>query len=410
MENCKFMKNMKKIRDVEVLYVAIYELLFGQELVPSGGVEGLVLERKNALKAALARLLVKRNVSCIDDLLATGNTNTGPQVRYVRVNTLKISVDKALGLLKDTIEVALDDIVPGLFAIPAHTELHAHPLVSDGSLILQGKSSCIPALALAPETDWVVLDACAAPGNKTIQLAALMNGKGLILACELNEKRIKRLQDTVKLAGASNVKVMHQDFLTLDVNKSPLSQVKAILLDPSCSGSGTVHRRLDHLLPSFASQETGGVDKPRLEKLAKFQKKALQFALSFPAVERVVYSTCSVHQQENEDVVSSVLEFAKSNGFQLGYPLPQWQQRGLPIFDGAEKLLRVEPSQDMDGFFVALFERRLGSAVKADNTKISPPMLTQQKGELGSTSKKKGNKSKKKLKRKRLGICSENIY
>ena len=50
-----------------------------------------------------------------------------------------------------------------------------------------------------------MLDACSAPGNKTVQLAALMNGKGTVLACEINEKRIKRLRETVKISGASSI-------------------------------------------------------------------------------------------------------------------------------------------------------------------------------------------------------------
>ena len=52
-----------------------------------------------------------------------------------------------------------------------------------------------------------MLDACSAPGNKTVQLAALMNGKGTVLACEINEKRIKRLRQTVKISGASSIHV-----------------------------------------------------------------------------------------------------------------------------------------------------------------------------------------------------------
>lgn len=174
-------------------------------------------------------------------------------MRYVRVNTLKIEVDEAVEALRQSFHVDLDSVVPGLLAVPAEIDLHAHSLVSSGSLIIQGKASCIPALALAPEADWVVLDACAAPGNKTVQLAALMNGRGQVLACELNNKRIRRLHEMVELAGARNVKIMHQDFLKLDLSRPALSGVKAILLDPSCSGSGTIHRRLDHLLPSSAN-------------------------------------------------------------------------------------------------------------------------------------------------------------
>lgn len=50
-----------------------------------------------------------------------------------------------------------------------------------------------------------VLDACSAPGNKTVHLAALMKGKGKIVACELNKERVRRLEDTIKLSGAASI-------------------------------------------------------------------------------------------------------------------------------------------------------------------------------------------------------------
>lgn len=132
------------------------------------------------------------------------------------------------------------------------------------------------------------------------------------------------------------------------------SKVQAILLDPSCSGSGTVVDRLDHLLPSF----TADSDVNRLEKLAAFQRKALEHALSFPAVERIVYSTCSINQVENEDVIKSVLPLASSYGFELTTIFPQWPRRGHPIFDGSQHVLRTDLIEDKEGFFIALFVRK----------------------------------------------------
>ncbi|XP_027085362.1 25S rRNA (cytosine-C(5))-methyltransferase NSUN5 isoform X7 [Coffea arabica] len=132
--------------------------------------------------------------------------------------------------------------------------------------------------------------------------------------------------------------------------------IRAILLDPSCSGSGTAIDRLDHLLPSYAADDTGNSD--RLMKLAAFQKKALEHAFSFPAAERIVYSTCSIHQIENEDVVKSVLPLAASHGFQLAPVHPQWPRRGLPVLDGSQHLLRTDLVEDGEGFFIALFVRK----------------------------------------------------
>ncbi|KAG4917458.1 hypothetical protein JHK85_055739 [Glycine max] len=117
-------------------------------------------------------------------------------------------------------------------------------------------------------------------------------------------------------------------------------------------GYGTVASRL----PSKAAgQDT---DTERLNKLTTFQRKALQHALLFPAVERIVYSTCSINQIENDDVIKSVLPIAESNGFQLAKPFSEWQCRGLPVFEGSECLVRTDPAKHGEGFFIALFTRK----------------------------------------------------
>ncbi|PNX88515.1 methyltransferase NSUN5-like protein, partial [Trifolium pratense] len=121
-------------------------------------------------------------------------------------------------------------------------------------------------------------------------------------------------------------------------------------------GSGTAASRLDHLLPSKVAGQD--IDMERLNKLAAFQRKALQHAFNFPALERVVYSTCSINQIENEDVVKSVLPIAESHGFQLAKPFPEWQCRGLPVFEGSENLVRTDPAKHGEGFFIALFAKK----------------------------------------------------
>ena len=71
------------------------------------------------------------------------------------------------------------------------------------------------------------------------------------------------------------------------------------------------------------------------------QEKALRHALTLPSLQRLVYSTCSIHQQENEDVVKAVLPDAEKLGFKLQHALPAWSRRGLPVFQGTEKLVRT---------------------------------------------------------------------
>lgn len=160
-----------------------------------------------------------------------------------------------------------------------------------------------------------------------------------------------------------DVTVRQQDFLTIDPTLPEFTKVRGILLDPSCSGSGTTVQRLDHLLPSAGTDKNDDQEKDRIEQLARFQETALLHALSFPSLEKLVYSTCSIHQRENEDVVLAVLPHAKEKGFELSNPFPSWPHRGLPVFEGADLLIRTDALRDkMDGFFVALFVRKSSSS------------------------------------------------
>ncbi|KAF5726139.1 hypothetical protein HS088_TW23G00880 [Tripterygium wilfordii] len=348
--------NSKWKRQQELMYIITYDILFGKESLLVGDAEKFLMCRKDALESALARYLVKKKVKHIEELIALNHTPDNPKPRYVRVNTLKLDVDSALVELSKHFMVQKDGMVPHLLVLPPGSDVHDHHLVKNGSVILQGKASSMVAAALDPKPEWDVLDACSAPGNKTVHLAALMRGKGRIIACEMNKERVKRLEDTVRLSGATNIEVLCGDFLSLDPKDPSFCEVRAIVVDPSCSGSGTTAERLDYLLPSHAADHARDfAEIERLDKLAAFQRKALAHALSFPAVERVVYSTCSVHQTENEDVINSILPLAISNGFQLATPFPQWHRRGLPVFEGSEHLLRTDPVEDKEGFFIALF-------------------------------------------------------
>ncbi len=111
----------------------------------------------------------------------------------------------------------------------------------------------------------------------------------------------------------------------------------------------------------------------RLQNLANFQTSVLRHALSFPAAKRVVYSTCSIHQEENENVVQDVLRH-HGNQFKLVDVLPGITSRGNNIFKGSEKCLRLCPNKDCtNGFFVACFEKRKEGDISSDGEQIAPP-------------------------------------
>nr|XP_009402162.1 PREDICTED: probable 28S rRNA (cytosine-C(5))-methyltransferase isoform X3 [Musa acuminata subsp. malaccensis] len=332
--------NRKWKKQEELIYVTAYDILFGQQTAVMGDVENFLILHKDSLQTALARNSARHKVKKIEDMLQKNDVRV-TKPRYIRVNTLKVDAESVIRELeKSNFAVSRDDTIPDVLVLPSGIDLHDHPLVLNGSIFLQGKASSMVAIALSPKPGWKVLDACAAPGNKTVHLAALMRGKGKIIACEFNAERVRILEKTIRRSGAPNVDIVNGDFLDINTSDPVFKEVHAILLDPSCSGSGISAERLDYLLPSY--------------------KKV-------PAVERVVYSTCSVHQTENEDVIKSVLPLATSLNFELATPFPLWPHRGRPVFEGAEHLLRTDPAEDTEGFFIALFVKKCNSA----NNKLS---------------------------------------
>ncbi|KAF0300270.1 putative 28S rRNA (cytosine-C(5))-methyltransferase [Amphibalanus amphitrite] len=230
--------------------------------------------------------------------------------------------------------------VPCLLVFPPGTELHRHPLYRGGQLILQDKASCLPPVVLAPTPGEYVIDACSAPGMKTSQLAAMMENKGTLVAVERDRARYGTLSTMLTKAGVSNAKLVNGDFLKLRPEDHP--RVTAILLDPSV---------LRHWEPEEAPSEE------RLRRLSNLQAMLLRHALSFPAVRRVVYSTCSVTEQENEQVVADTL--AAHPGWRLAAAAPAtWRGRARTTLPGGELCIRADPTEDLcHGFFVAAFEK-----------------------------------------------------
>ncbi|XP_036910675.1 28S rRNA (cytosine-C(5))-methyltransferase [Sturnira hondurensis] len=378
----------KKLRP-HLAKVLVYELLLGRGFSGRGGRWKSLLDRHQArLKAELARLKVHRGVSRNEDLLEVG-CGPGPasQVpRFVRVNTLKTCCDDAIDYFKrqgfsyqgraSSLEdlralkgkrFLLDPLLPELLVFPAQTDLHDHPLYQAGHLILQDKASCLPAMLLAPPPGSHVIDACAAPGNKTSHLAALLKNQGKIFAFDLDAKRLATMATLLARAGVSCCQLAEEDFLTVSPSDQRYRQVQYILLDPSCSGSGMLTRHLEE-------PGTGTPSEERLRALAAFQQRALCHALAFPSLQRLVYSTCSIYQEENEDVIRDALQ-QSSGTFRLTPVLPSWPHRGLNTFPGAEHCLRASPETTLTGgFFIAVLERvEVSSSVS--QAEVSAPEL-----------------------------------
>ncbi|KAM6315870.1 28S rRNA (cytosine-C(5))-methyltransferase isoform 2-T2 [Podargus strigoides] len=390
--------------------VLVYDLLFGKGLKCGGRWKALARRHRARLEAELARLKVQQKVSCNEELLAPAQAASpeASQVpRYVRVNTLKSCVDDVIDFFKRqgysymgkaaSVEelralsgkkFLLDLHLPELLVFPPQTDFHDNVLYTSGHVILQDKASCLPAFLLSPAAGSHIIDACAAPGNKTSHLAAILKNKGQIFAFDVDTKRLATMNTLLMRAGVTSVQLAQQDFLTVDPGDPKYSKVTCILLDPSCSGSGMVNR-----LP----REEAAPSAERLQALAGFQRKVLSHALSFPALQRLVYSTCSLHREENEDVVHAVLQ-EQGLAFRLVNAFPSWPCRGLAAFPGAECCLRASPAATLThGFFVAILER-CGERAAAPSSLLVAAEENLQHGEgteLGTAPKKRKRKKQR---------------
>ncbi|KAL6119939.1 nsun5 [Pungitius sinensis] len=371
-ESTKLLKQTKL--GINLAKVLVYDLLIGRGLKCGGSWKTMMMKHRARMQAVLARMKVKQKVSRNQDLLPQSVQKLAgdPLPRYVRVNTLKTTVEDAVDYLKrdgfcylgqatrlgdlslKRKDFVRDMLLPELLVLPPKTEFHEHFLYKAGHVILQDKASCLPAYLLNPPPGSHVIDACAAPGNKTSHLAALMENKGKLFAFDLDPKRLATMSTLLLRAGVTCQQLAHQDFLKVDPDSPQFKDVEYILLDPSCSGSGMVCLR-DGM--SSADQEK---DQARLASLASFQLLCLNHGLKFPRLKRLVYSTCSIHSQENEEVVTACLQ--QNPDFRLVPLLPQWPERGL---DPLTQCLRASTTKTRThGFFVALLEKHTGAGNK----------------------------------------------
>ena len=355
-------------------FVLINELIWGKQELPGDSLPvQTVLKYKKRLKKSI-------DVNTSKDLRALDAS----WPRYARVNTLcnsqhrvsralreegwlEVMYDKSVTSSGEFLELVsslshgqylVDLHIPNLLVFPPKTPLYEHELVKDGSLVLQDKSSCFPVTALSPPPGSCVLDACAAPGMKTSQLAARVAGDWVaalggqpppgarVIAVERSSKRHGVLCDMLARTRADTVTTaLNSDFLELEPSDYP--EVEYMVLDPSCSGTGMAKRGGDEEEPS---QE-------RLQKLSSLQHKLLSHALRFPGLKKVVYSTCAVSSEENEEVVAKVItsnpQWKVSESI-----LNSWTRRGLSTFPDGEKFVRADSELDWcNGFFVAVLER-----------------------------------------------------
>ena len=264
----------------------------------------------------------------------------------LRVNTLKSSIEKIKSIFdKENIKYRDVSWYKDALILENATEedIKKLDIFESGEIYMQSLSSMMPPICMGNIEGLDVLDMCAAPGGKTTEMASLSNNKAHITACEMNKIRIEKLKYNIEKQGAS-VYIMPKDSRQID----DFFKFDKILLDSPCSGSGTLNAN-DKNVEKYFTEDL-------IKKSIKSQRDLLRKAVKIlkPGGE-LIYSTCSILKEENEENVREVL---KNKDMEIkafdeeGFIDPPF----LPV--EIEGTICVCPTDLYEGFYIARFIKK----------------------------------------------------
>ena len=274
-----------------------------------------------------------------EDLLEANNEK--PNL-YIRVNTLKISRDELIELLeKQDVKCEKVSFIDEAIKVNNLKNIENNELYKKGFFTVQDISSMLVGKVLNPKENSQVIDICSAPGGKTTHIATLMNNTGKVVSRDIYDHKINLIKNSVSRLGLKNVTVELFDALNLD--KESVDKFDYVLADVPCSGLGIIKRK-----PEIKYKE-----KDEFKDLPKLQKAILQNASKYVKVGgTLVYSTCTVQDNENIEVVESFLQSNKRFEFE------KIENINVDLENEDKGYIKIYPNvHGMDGFFIAKLKR-----------------------------------------------------
>lgn len=300
---------------------------------PPGKGTAKYLSVKYSHPQQLAQYIVdRRGYDAAEAFLAADNTIPDT---CLQVNTLKITPDELMArLLAESIPCSMHPWLPN--CIVTAGSVSSMPGFDEGLFYVQDPAAKCAVLAAALEPGMYVLDSCAAPGGKSFAAAIAMRNEGSIDSCDLHDKKIRLISEGAQRLGLSCINAFSHD-----AREPFYRQYDAIIADVPCSGYGVIRKKPEiRYKPLEDSASMPAIQAAILDNLSKYVKPGGV----------IVYSTCTVLERENEDVVKAFLR-AHAEFSAEGFTLPNGET-------AADGYITFWPDiHGTDGFFVSKLRR-----------------------------------------------------
>ena len=301
-----------------------------------------------AVRAELPDWIAERLAHALPEaeLLACARALNQPAPLDLRVNTLRATRGEVLQALAAAgIEAAPTPYSPVGIRVRGRPAVNRLPLFTSGAIEVQDEGSQLLGYLLAPRRSDLVVDFCAGAGGKSLMLGALMDSRGRLYAFDVSAARLARLKPRLKRSGLSNIYAQAIVGETDARVKRLAGKIDRVLVDAPCSGLGTLRRN-----PDLKWRQTP----QSVEELKVKQAAILRAAAKLlKPGGRLVYATCSLLPEENEDIVAAFL--AEQPGFRQLDCAQLLREARIPLDTGL--FFKLFPHRHgTDGFFAAALE------------------------------------------------------
>lgn len=264
-------------------------------------------------------------------------------VRFLLNNRSKEEILESLK--KDDVTVEENEYLDYAYYLSGYNYLADIDAFRNGYLQVQDTSSMLVAEAAGVEEGNYVIDVCAAPGGKSLHIASKLDGTGMVEARDLTEYKVSLIKENTDRVGALNIKAKQQDALILD--EASINKADIVIADLPCSGLGVIGRKAD--IKYKTSPEN-------LSELVKLQREILSQVYKYVKIGgTLIYSTCTINKEENEENVSW---FTKTFPFETEDLSPYLPSKLYGKNELEKGYIQLLPGTHMtDGFFIARLKR-----------------------------------------------------